>query len=61
MRRASRAALNAYDPAAPLDGFERRSDAKTWKFPNRFMDERGEGLWNVMVEKIDETRQREFA
>lgn len=39
---------------AVLDGFELRADAKTIVFPDRYLDERGIGMWNTVQELLDE-------
>jgi len=39
-----------------LDGFELGSDAKIIKYPDRFMDDRGVEMWNVLMELLDEPK-----
>ena len=35
--------------AAVLDGFRLRSDAKVVRYPDRYMDERGEKMWHKVI------------
>lgn len=37
-----------------LDGFELRTEAKIFKYPDRFTDKRGHGMWNTVWRIIDE-------
>jgi DNA polymerase-1 len=37
-----------------LDGFRLRSDEKVIAYPDRYMDERGEKMWNTVWEIVDE-------
>ncbi len=37
-----------------LDGFELGSDAKIVRYPERYMDERGETMWNTVMTLIGE-------
>jgi DNA polymerase I len=37
-----------------LDGFEVRTEAQIWRYPERFYDERGERMWNVVTQLIEE-------
>lgn len=39
--------------AAVLNGFRLRSDAKIVRYPDRYMDERGEVLWNTIQQILD--------
>jgi hypothetical protein len=39
--------------AIVLSGFPLRSDAKIVRYPDRYMDERGEVMWNVVTEILD--------
>ena len=39
-----------------LDGFKLRADAKVVHYPNRYMDERGEHFWNVVMRILNEVR-----
>jgi len=38
--------------AAVLDGFTLESDAKIVQSPERYMDERGEGMWNTVMDQL---------
>ena len=40
--------------AVILNGFRLRSDVKIFRYPNRFMDERGEVMWNSVMDLIRE-------
>jgi hypothetical protein len=35
--------------AAVLNGFELNSDAKVVRYPDRYMDPRGAGMWNTVM------------
>jgi DNA polymerase I len=37
-----------------LDGFELRADAHVVKYPDRYMDERGEVMWGRVMALIDQ-------
>ncbi len=41
-----------------LDGFDLRTDAKIIKHPNSYVDERGEKMWQMICELLDETGAR---
>jgi DNA polymerase-1 len=36
-----------------LDGFELRSDAKVVRYPHRYVDDRGERMWNTVWRIVD--------
>ena len=36
-----------------LAGFELRSDAKVIRYPDRYMDERGERMWSTVMRLLD--------
>ena len=38
--------------AVILDGFRLGTDTKTVTYPDRYMDERGEGMWNLVQKLI---------
>jgi len=40
--------------AAVLGGFRLRSDVKVFRYPHRYWDERGEGMWNEVWDLIQE-------
>lgn len=46
--------LMAQASAAVLDGFRLRSDAKVVRYPDRYMDERGEKMWTKVMELAGE-------
>jgi hypothetical protein len=46
---------------AVLDGFELRSDAKIVRWPDRFMDPRGERMWAAVTGILDELEAEEEA
>jgi DNA polymerase-1 len=37
-----------------LDGFELRADAHVVKYPDRYMDERGEVMWGRVMALMDQ-------
>lgn len=39
-----------------LGDFELNSDVKIFRYPDRYMDERGIGMWNTVMELIDEPK-----
>lgn len=41
-----------------LDGFELRSEAKTFRYPERFHDDRGVMMWNTVWQLIEEITKR---
>ena len=43
-----------------LDGFELRSDAKIVRHPERYMDPRGEHMWNTVTAMLAELQQVEM-
>jgi len=43
---------------AVLDGFELRTEAKLFRYPERFADERGAAMWNTVWQIIEEIRGR---
>jgi DNA polymerase-1 len=40
-----------------LDGFELRADAHVVKYPDRYMDERGEVMWGRVMALMDQIEQ----
>ena len=40
--------------AAVLDGFRLRSEVEIFRYPNRFSDERGGEMWNLIQEILRE-------
>ena len=40
--------------AAVLDGFELRSDVDVVRYPDRYVDERGEAMWKTVMGILDE-------
>ncbi len=40
---------------ATLNGFPLRTEAKVFQYPDRYMDERGERMWNMIMKLLDET------
>ncbi len=45
--------LMAQASADVLGGFELHSDAKIVRYPDRFMDERGEMMWSKVMNRIE--------
>jgi len=43
-----------------LDGFELRSDAKIVRYPERYMDPRGERMWTTVLEILEDATQLEW-
>lgn len=43
---------------AVLDGFELRTDAKLFRYPEKFQDERGVEMWNTVWQLIEEIKGR---
>lgn len=43
-----------------LDGFELRSDVKTVIHPDRYMDGRGQGMWDAVWETVDQLRRQQM-
>jgi DNA polymerase I len=43
---------------AVLDGFELRTHAKLFRYPERFADERGAAMWNTVSQLINEIKRR---
>jgi len=41
-----------------LNGFELRTEAKSFRYPERFQDERGIAMWNTVWQLIEEIRGR---
>ena len=41
-----------------LDGFELGTDAKTVRYPDRYMDERGATMWERVLNLINEHQER---
>lgn len=39
---------------AVLSGFTLRSEAKVFRYPERYRDERGEQMWNLVQDLLDE-------
>jgi DNA polymerase I len=37
-----------------LDGFEIRTEAQIWRYPERFSDSRGTRMWNVVTQLVEE-------
>jgi hypothetical protein len=37
-----------------LDGFEVRTEVQVWRYPERFYDERGERMWKVVTELVEQ-------
>ena len=46
--------------AVVLDGFELRTDAEIIRWPNRYMDERGEKMWNTVMSILDEIDEQDL-
>jgi hypothetical protein len=44
-----------------LDGFELNTDAKIVQYPDRFMDERGEVMWNKVMNLIARAKSKALA
>ena len=42
-----------------LDGFTLRSDAKVFTWPDRYVDERGEQMWETVMQLLTELEQQE--
>ena len=53
--------LMARASADVLGGFELNSDAKIVRYPARFMDERGELMWNKVMGLIEYTNRKPLA
>lgn len=47
--------------AAVLDGFELRSDVDVVRYPDRYVDERGEAMWETVMSILDEIEAGEVA
>jgi DNA polymerase-1 len=56
MRRASRIVLNA-DATGTL---ELRTDATVVRYPERYIDARGEGIWELVMRLLDEQREQQL-
>jgi len=41
-----------------LDGFMLESDAKVVRAPERYMDERGERMWNMVMDQLGLTTRK---
>ena len=41
-----------------LDGFKLRSDAEVIRFPDRYMDERGEVMWNTIWKVLGKIKEQ---
>jgi len=41
-----------------LDGFRLRSEAKIFRYPNRYMDERGKMMWDTVWGMISESDRK---
>ena len=54
-------ALMARASADVLYGFELRSDAKVVRYPDRFMDERGELMWSKVMDLIARAKGKPLA
>lgn len=54
-------ALMAQASVDVLDGFELHSDAKIVRYPDRFMDERGEVMWGKVMNLIDRAKSKPLA
>jgi hypothetical protein len=37
-----------------LDGFEVRTEVQVWRYPERFYDERGERMWKIVTELVEQ-------
>ena len=46
---------------AVLDGFELRTDVSVTRYPDRYMDERGEIMWRRVCELVDDRTERKAA
>jgi hypothetical protein len=57
MRRASRIVLNA----TPDGPHELRTSVTPVRYPDRYRDDRGEQIWNRVLELLDAREQREKA
>ena len=44
-----------------LDGFELRTEAKIVRWPDRYMDERGQKMWDSVMEILDDLETEELA
>lgn len=54
-------ALMAQASVDVLDGFELHSDAKIVRYPDRFMDERGEVMWGKVMNLIERAKSKRRA